>query len=90
MNFELKQRNQELSNKYSASLDENEQFQKMIVTLKANVEVLETKNEYIRDEMKYYQNEFELAEFRITDLNIKTMDYESIVSELLQEKVQPS
>lgn len=86
MNFELKQRNQELSNKYSASLDENEQFQKMIVTLKANVEVLETKNEYIRDEMKYYQNEFELAEVRITDLNIKTMDYESIVSELLQEK----
>lgn len=86
LNTELKQRHQELSNKYSSSLDENEQFQKMIVALKAHLETLQKENEYIREDMKYYQIELKKAESEITNLNIKIMDYDNIAAELQHEK----
>lgn len=86
LNAELKSRNQDLSNKLAISFDESEQFQKMIVHLKSNNEILMRENDYIKEDCKYYQNELKISENQIMELSSKNFEYDNILAELRQEK----
>lgn len=86
-NKDLKLRYQDLANRFTLNLDENEQLQKMIVTSKSNVKMLTKENDYIKDDVKYYQNELKICEEQITEHDLRRLDYDKVLSELNHEKV---
>lgn len=85
---EWKLRYQDLANKHGGALEENEQLQKMIISLKSEVGTVMMENEHVKDSLKYYQNELKCAEYEVAQCHERTGDYDKVYDELQEEKVR--